>query len=242
MPDAETHPQPCVQNEGMHARKSRQVRRTFRHSLRDGLPLIARSPRSPGLIASVALRNVSQDLIRGRSGPHDFAVRGRPASSSVPSASIASRPTFRDHRPKRPLARSGRAEKNMYFGKMEAQYFLRRGLTRFLIRRSNLPRPAALSAVYGNEKEFRLGPQWRRANQGVTFYVISTRPGSDLAQQAISNPRTPAPSETRRRPPRLGRPTGKAGEWRPASRRSWPARAKDRCERARLPRGRARNR
>ena len=73
MPDAETHPQPCVQNEGMHARKSRQVRRTFRHSLRDGLPLIARSPRSPGLIAFVALRSVSQDLIPA-SGDQDHTI------------------------------------------------------------------------------------------------------------------------------------------------------------------------
>ena len=116
MPDAETHPQPCVQNEGMHARKSRQVRRTFRHSLRDGLPLIARSPRSPGLIASVALRNVSQDLIPA-SGDQDHTLLPYAPPRFVQRGFrvIASRPTFRDDRPKRPLAGPGCTEKNTYF-------------------------------------------------------------------------------------------------------------------------------
>jgi hypothetical protein len=44
----QTHPQPCVQLK-KHASKSPQVRRTIRHSLRDSLRLMPRSPRCTGL-------------------------------------------------------------------------------------------------------------------------------------------------------------------------------------------------
>jgi hypothetical protein len=71
-------------NDRKHARKSSQVRRTVRHSLRDGLRLTPRSPRCPGFDSHRRAReNVSRalDLGIGRPGPHGFAVRAGPRSS-----------------------------------------------------------------------------------------------------------------------------------------------------------------
>ena len=61
-----------------------------RHSLRDGLRLIARSPWEPGFLAPITGEIISRrlDLSVGRPGPHAFAVRAddaRRASSSRPS-------------------------------------------------------------------------------------------------------------------------------------------------------------
>src|ERR1700742_30331 len=66
---------------------------TFRPSLRNGLRLIARSPRCPGLIATVARGLTASELDPsvGRSGPHAFAVRFPRRSSSDLEASIATR-------------------------------------------------------------------------------------------------------------------------------------------------------
>jgi hypothetical protein len=55
MPDAGTHPLPCVQNGRKNARKSTQVRRTCRHSPRDGSRLIRALLGVPGFLATVAL-------------------------------------------------------------------------------------------------------------------------------------------------------------------------------------------
>jgi hypothetical protein len=67
-----------------------------RHSLRNGLRLIARSPRCPGFLATVALRIITTrlDPSVGRSGPHAFAVRIRAARlatltrPSLPAANV----------------------------------------------------------------------------------------------------------------------------------------------------------
>jgi hypothetical protein len=135
MPDAETHPQPCVQNEGMHARKSRKVRRTFRHSLRNGLPLIARSPRSPGLIASVALRNVSQrlDPSVGRSRPHALAVRIGCARLPRPTRPAS---YVRDDRDTPLLWRRDGKSIHLIWCSEKEKYFWSEGLTRI---RKNQP-------------------------------------------------------------------------------------------------------
>jgi len=59
------------------ARKQRQVQPEHRHSLRNGLRLIARSPRCTGLDSHRRLPNSlgKLDPSIGRSGPHAFAVR-----------------------------------------------------------------------------------------------------------------------------------------------------------------------
>jgi hypothetical protein len=60
--------------------------------------LITRSPRCPGLIATVAREIVHElDPGVGRSGPHAFAARIAPLVGRA-NASIASRTTFRDDR------------------------------------------------------------------------------------------------------------------------------------------------
>src|SRR5690348_17893363 len=84
-------------NERKHASKSPQVRRTIRHSLRDGFRLMARSPRGAGLDSPrhftrrvgpvrADIANLAKlDLSVGRPGPHAFAVRERPGARLAPS-------------------------------------------------------------------------------------------------------------------------------------------------------------
>jgi hypothetical protein len=88
-------------------------------------------PGVPGLIASVACRLLSADLIPA-SGDQDHALL--PSAASIirrddPAASIASRLAFVTTR-NAPLAEAGWRHKNIYFGKTEGQYFSRTGLTR----------------------------------------------------------------------------------------------------------------
>ena len=71
-----THGPPATKKAGgSHHRFSR----INRHSLRDGLRLISRSPRGPGFLAPVAgvMQSIiaKLDLSVGRPGPRDFAVR-----------------------------------------------------------------------------------------------------------------------------------------------------------------------
>jgi len=67
-----------------------------RHSLRDGLRLIARSPWEPGFLAPITGEIISRrlDLSVGRPGPHAFAVRADDARRASPS------------RPSQPASRS----------------------------------------------------------------------------------------------------------------------------------------
>jgi len=66
----------CKSESSTHASRHGHTGNT-RHSPRNGLRLISRSPRGPGSFAPVVRRTVSYDLNTsvGVSGPHDFAVR-----------------------------------------------------------------------------------------------------------------------------------------------------------------------
>ena len=89
--------------------------RINRHSLRDGLRLISRSPRGPGFLAPVAgvmpacrtrqgrhRHHRQLDLSVGRPGPRDFAVRAGHVRLTWHSRPPHPRLTYRDDRPKRP--------------------------------------------------------------------------------------------------------------------------------------------
>jgi hypothetical protein len=104
-----THPQPCVQNEKRTQASHYRYAETIRHSLHDGLRLIARSPRCPGLIATVIERGVSDrraDIANSRdlipaSGDQDHTLspsEGRITRQLTPPSSIASRTNVRDDR------------------------------------------------------------------------------------------------------------------------------------------------
>ena len=123
-----------------------QVRRNAGNSLRDGFTAYTRSPRSPGLLASVALRGVSGrgptapvaelDPSVGRSGPRDFARPPLHRSSRDTKTSIA---------PRAPrLVTTGRTslwprrdgERLITcFRKPEVKYFSQEALTCILIKR-----------------------------------------------------------------------------------------------------------
>ena len=86
------------------ARKQQQGSPNNRHSLRNGLRLIRDLPGVPGLLASVALRNVSQDLTPA-SGGQDHTTSPSASATFVARAiprPSHPRPTVRDDRPKRP--------------------------------------------------------------------------------------------------------------------------------------------
>ena len=78
---------------------------TIRHSLRNGLRLIAALLGDRALVASVADEHFRQlDPSVGGTGPHAFAVRDRITRQLMPLASIASRPACHDDR-ETPLSR-----------------------------------------------------------------------------------------------------------------------------------------
>jgi hypothetical protein len=87
-----THGPPAIKKQaGSHHRFGR----INRHSLRDGLRLISRSPRGPGFLAPVMpekLASQELDLSVGRPGPRDFTVRASHVRLTCPPASIASLP------------------------------------------------------------------------------------------------------------------------------------------------------
>ena len=64
------------------ARKSCQVRRSFRHSLRDGLRLMARSPRGAGLDSPRHFANVPQSLTSASGGQDHTLSPSAPGSHS----------------------------------------------------------------------------------------------------------------------------------------------------------------
>jgi hypothetical protein len=114
---------------GSHYRRSRNVDIPCAM----GRQLIARSPRCPGLLVTVACEIVSRGLDPGvgGSGPHAFAVRTRQHSSNAPRASIASRPAFVTTRPPLLPGRDKRIS-DMIFRKTEEKYFCEKGWTGFL--------------------------------------------------------------------------------------------------------------
>ncbi len=88
--------------------------RINRHSLREGLRLISRSPRGPGFLAPVApekLASQELDLSVGRPGPRDFAVRFSHVRLTCPPRPSHPRPTCRDERAYVPLHRGGMRER-----------------------------------------------------------------------------------------------------------------------------------
>jgi len=103
------------------------------------LTLIARSPRGPGSFAPVAARNqVSRDLTPA-SGCQDHTPsrppQRRPSArklARVARASIATRLTFGDDWPKRPLPSRRDAHTILLIcGSRKGKYFFKRGWTRF---------------------------------------------------------------------------------------------------------------
>ena len=83
--------------------------RINRHSLRDGLRLISRSPRGPGFLAPVAgvMQSIiaKLDLSVGRPGPRDFAVRASHVRLTCHPRPSHPRLTCRDDRAYVPLHR-----------------------------------------------------------------------------------------------------------------------------------------
>ena len=85
----------CKNESSTHASRHGHTGNT-RHSPRNGLRLISRSPRGPGSFAPVIpekLASQELDTSVGVSGPHDFAVRFKRARLASPSASTATRLT-----------------------------------------------------------------------------------------------------------------------------------------------------
>src|SRR5262249_6607656 len=108
-----------------------------------------------------------------------------------------------------------------------------------------------LSPVFGGDRAHRTSPfrinvwtgscgPWIQGVRDRMTVVRQARFGQ--AQQAVSAPRDPVPSERRRLRPPHGRRMGTTGEWPPATRGSPPAPAKAGPGRGPLPRGRVRSR
>jgi hypothetical protein len=129
-------------NKRKHASKSPQVRRNIRHSPRDGLRLMACSPRGTGLDSPRRLQAFARrlDTSVGVSGPHDFVVRLPCRSPRDTEASIAPYPNVRDDWPKRPS----------WWDRMRASIHLiwASGKAKFL--RKRIERPERLETVREN--------------------------------------------------------------------------------------------
>ena len=121
----------CAMSVVERTRVSQVTPEIARHSPRSGLRLIARSPRRPGFLATVACGCFRKlDASIGASGPHDFAVRE--ASALVFSAARVHRipPHVRDDR-ETPLQRDGTAgDMKVICASMEGEIFLQKGLDR----------------------------------------------------------------------------------------------------------------
>ncbi len=101
--DGLTHGPPATKKAGgSHHRFSR----INRHSLRDGLRLISRSPWCAGLSGHHHQRDAEHHrqfgISVGMPGPHDFAVRVSHVRLTCHPRPSHPRPTYRDDRPKRP--------------------------------------------------------------------------------------------------------------------------------------------
>jgi len=88
MPGAGRTREPCVQrNVHCTARKQHRYRRNNRHSLRNGFNGLLRAlPGVPGLLATVALRNVPQDLTPASGGQDHTAWPSAKRPSSTRQA------------------------------------------------------------------------------------------------------------------------------------------------------------
>ena len=90
-PDARSHPQSRVPVESAKRTRVIQVRRNSRPSLRNGLRLMARSPRCPGLIATVVRRLSAANLIPA-SGDRDHTLSPSASARFVCRATRPSHP------------------------------------------------------------------------------------------------------------------------------------------------------
>jgi hypothetical protein len=130
MPGARSHPQPRVRKKTTHEFSH------HRYAASTGIPcaMVLRFPscssRGPGFLAPVAREFVHElGASVGAPEPHDFAVRDGTARLAAPSASIASRSTFRDDRDT-PSRRCGMVESVKLFPpNREAKYFCERDWT-----------------------------------------------------------------------------------------------------------------
>ena len=117
---------------GSHTTRNATGTPEHRRSLRNGLRLIARSPRSPGLLASVVCRRSSANLISA-SGDQDhtpWPAASRCARQAQRKASIASRaPRFVTIGRSAPLAGREHAKLITIFRKTEEEYLRGSGLT-----------------------------------------------------------------------------------------------------------------
>jgi hypothetical protein len=94
------HPWPACNKKSR--RQSPQVGRTIRHSLRNGLRLMARSPRGAGLDSPRRSRETSRKNLTSASGGQDHTLSPSALAQlrlTQAAASIASRLTFRDDWP-----------------------------------------------------------------------------------------------------------------------------------------------
>jgi hypothetical protein len=125
-------PQPCVQRiESTQASHHGHTGIT-RHSPRDGLRLIPRSPRRPGLFATVAKRNCFRQLDAsvGASGPRVFAVRIMCRSLSARQRPSHPALHVRDDRETPLMARRDGGRYAGDLGRKGTGIFLRQGLDR----------------------------------------------------------------------------------------------------------------
>jgi hypothetical protein len=116
-----------MQNERAYEIKSPQVRRSIRHSLRDGFNGFLRAlPGDQALLSPSARTAPRLSASLGAPGPHDFAVRVRIIRPTMPTASTASRLAFVTTRPPLVLSRDGcdiiivsEKTKEKYFGERD---------------------------------------------------------------------------------------------------------------------------
>jgi len=184
MPDAGRTRSLACKEKCTCARKQPQGSQINRHSLRDGLRLIARSPRRPGLIASVALRSVSQDLIPA-SGNQDHTPL--PSACNITRQLMRPRPphpapNVRDDR-EAPLSIGCETRPlNHEFPKNGSRIFFAAGLDR-----PNQPEIAHESRGFGAMNSGALGRTERRT--GRSFRADLPDPGESLvAAIAYSQP------------------------------------------------------
>ena len=126
MPGAgRTHGPPATKNAGgSHHRQGQNIR----HSLRDGFTAYTCAPRSPGLLASVALRNHHPQSLIPASGDQDATISPSvpPRFARVVSASIASCFVTSAAIGQAPLWSKQDAQREPYISEKRKRYILRR--------------------------------------------------------------------------------------------------------------------
>ena len=105
---------------------------TSQHSLRNGVRLITRSPRCPGLLATVACRSLTSLIPASGDQDHTILPSALARSSTAPIRPSHPAPNTRDDREAPLLIGHGMAQTiHLIFASEKAKYFSRRGLTGF---------------------------------------------------------------------------------------------------------------